>query len=563
MTHSLLRGIAALVCALAVGAPRIALAQPAEPDKIEKIEDDSPPPKQDAKPPEGDDIVETIDDTETGPRREKPREKREKKEKDEPKLDKFEFRGFTRLTVGAGLFSQRTAPFFAPTSERVGYDRGAVNGHGYVDFRYSRGKTFQAVLSGSLAYSAYLAEGRPGFDPPRGQAEFGRIEPVLREAYIGIYAGRFDLRLGQQRIVWGNSDGIAPNDILNARDLRNRLQLDSEMVHLPTLSARADLDLGLVVIGLVAQPFFVPDQFSLYGGNWSLVQPDSPRTYRKLFGVYAAGRDRTTIEDLQTLLVNSKTPKSALEGGSAGASMRFHFGKVDASFYYYYGFDRTPYVYLDPQLSSQLDLVDPNAVNGVVLDAFLQQLQRGSSLYGGPLVLKYYRRHHVGMDLQTSVGPFVLRMDAAFDSAMTFFARDTMNSVARPSAQGVLGIEYQTGDLNKVIVLEGFYQRLLGPEVPLVPVLDQANNGPLLFVEENNVGFSNLIRWVFFDHLIFEARSLISAKPVWYSVRPEIGYVNPSFTARLGFNIMDGEADTFGRYYRRNNTAYVTARYAF
>jgi hypothetical protein len=543
---------AVFACAIAIvlAASRTASAQ-----DVEKIEDTTTPPNK-----EGDDIVETIEDQ---PQATKPEPKPPEPKKEEPKPDKFEFRGFTRLTVAAGTITPYVAPEFAPAAERVGYDRGSIMQHGYVDFRYSRGKSFQAVLSGSLAYGAYLNESRPGPVQPENNVEFGRIEPVLREAYIGVYSGRFDLRLGQQRIVWGNSDGIAPNDILNARDLRNRMQLDTEMIHLPTLAARADIDLGLAVLGLVAQPFFVPDQFSLYGGNWSLVQPDAPRTYRRLFGLYAAGRDRTVVEDVQQALVTARVPKSVVKAGSFGGSLRFNFGKVDAAYYYYYGFDRTPFVYLDPQFAAQLDQFDPNAVNGAILDVFLQQLNSASASYGGPLVINYYRRHHVGADAATTVGPFVLRVDTAYDSAASFFAKDTLNSVARPQAQGVFGIEYQTGDLNKIILLETWYMRLLGPEVPLVPVLSQANDGPLLFVKEDNLGFSNLVRWTFFENLIVETRSFLGATPFWYMVRPEIGYVNTSFTARVGALLIEGRDDSFGRYYRRNNTVYVTARYAF
>ena len=41
----------------------------------------------------------------------------------------------------------------------------------------------------------------------------------LREGYIDIYLDKFDLRVGEQVIVWGRGDGVNPTDNLNPKDL--------------------------------------------------------------------------------------------------------------------------------------------------------------------------------------------------------------------------------------------------------------------------------------------------------------------------------------------------------
>ena len=64
--------------------------------------------------------------------------------------------------------------------------------------------------------------------------------------------------------------------------------------------------------------------------------------------------------------------------------------------------------------------------------------------------------------------------DAAFDSAKTFFTRDTLNSSLRPAAQEVLGLEYQTGNLSKLVGLEIWAIQIFDPEVRYVPSLDPA-----------------------------------------------------------------------------------------
>ena len=145
---------------------------------------------------------------------------------------------------------------------------------------------------------------------------------------------------------------------------------------------------------------------------------------------------------------------------------------------------------------------------------------------------------------------------------MTFYTRQNLNSVARPTAQAVVGAGYQRG-FGKVIILEASYLRLLGPEIPVVPVANQANDGPLLFVNDDNVGIANVVRWTFLENIVFEARSFLGIQPLSWVLRPEIGYATSSFTFRVGYLIIDGEGGSFGSYYRRNESLYVTTRYSF
>lgn len=511
------------------------------------------PGKDSESPPDNpdEDIVEVLDDSAPlGTTAHKP-------DITPPKNDKIEVRGFARATFAYGLSSEGASPRTADNFERVGYERASSVNQMYLDVRYTRNKWFQAVLSGSLAYSASLFEGRSG-EPSSDSRELTTVlvEPLLREAYLGFYTDRVDIRLGQQRIVWGNSDAVAPNDILNARDTRNRMQLDSEMVSIPTIAARADVDLGIAILGVVAQPFFVPDRTSIYGTNWSLIQPDAPHHMRKFFGTHGQGRDPGEIE---AGIARARASQAAFEGASIGASLRFHFGSFDASYYYHYGRDRSPFVYLDPAVAARLD--EPGTTSEQFAAIYAEQ-QKASKAYGGPFIVEAVRRHHVGTDLTTTAGPLVLRADAAFDTAMTFYTRDNLNSVARPTAQVVLGGEYQRG-FGKVIIVEGSYMRLLGPEIPIVPTPNQANDGPLLFVREDNLGVANVVRWTFFENIVAEARTFLGISPFSWVIRPEIGYANPNLTVRLGYLAIDGLAGSFGRYYRRNESVYITTRYSF
>lgn len=460
--------------------------------------------------------------------------------------DRFELRGFTRATVAVGLGAS-DAPRGAPWAERVGYERAQAVHQSFLSVRYLRGSSFQTFVSGSLAYGARLDEGGAAQGGAGRELRAKNVEPILREAYVGWFGQNVDVRFGQQRIAWGNSEAFTPNDVLNARDLRERLVFDPELVNLPTPAARLDWEIGSLTLGVVAQPFFVPDRVSLYGDNWSLVQPGAPRAHRRVFGLTAGDEDRTPI-------VDTRPPKSIADGGSIGTSLKFHSPKVDASFYWHWGLDRSPFVYLDPALEARMESADQAGLAAIAFEAAQRR---------GAFVVQYYRRHHVGFDASTSAGPFVLRADAAFDSAATYFARDTLQSIAKPSAQAVVGIERITGNTKKAIAIEAWYMRLFGPEVPIVPALDQGNKGPLLFVENDNVSIAALVRWPIFDEIVFETRALLGVRPLSYTVRPEIGWETSNFTLRLGALVLDGETGSAGGWYGRNDTAYVTARYTF
>jgi hypothetical protein len=249
---------------------------------------------------------------------------------------------------------------------------------------------------------------------------------------------------------------------------------------------------------------------------------------------------------------------------TAGASFRTHIGGIDMSYYLLSGYDHTPAIFVDPQFQNQLDQIDSTMLNGGVLDALLNTARASNTAIGGPIVVSYRRRSHLGMDAQTSIGSFVLRTDLAYDSAKTFYLSDSLNSVIRPTTQEVVGIEYQTGNFKRVITLEGWAMQVLTPSVAYVNILPATPNGPLLWYQDQNYGVANLIRWSFFDDdWVFEMRSSVGAQPFWYLFRPEFGWDSSSLTIRAGFMGIGGDAGSLGYYYRRNSTAYLTTRLSF
>src|SRR6188768_2307798 len=160
--------------------------------------------------------------------------------------ERFELHGWARQTLELGL--AKRAPDSSDTdATAVPYDQLAARSQLFIRARYSRARWFEANVSGVISYS--LLETAPAhadttFNGFNGESVRGVVEPRLYEAFIGLYGPGLDVRIGQQRLTWGNAEFLSPNDVMNARDLRDPFLSEAELRHIPTLMVRADWDLG-------------------------------------------------------------------------------------------------------------------------------------------------------------------------------------------------------------------------------------------------------------------------------------------------------------------------------
>ncbi len=72
-----------------------------------------------------------------------------------------------------------------------------------------------------------------------------------------------------------------------------------------------------------------------------------------------------------------------------------------------------------------------------------------------------------------------------------------------------------------------------------------------------------VVRWLFAEHFIVDARSQVGIVPFSFLTRVEGGWQTPGATVRLGFSGLGGEAGSLGNYFRRNTTVYATTRISF
>lgn len=67
-----------------------------------------------------------------------------------------------------------------------------------------------------------------------------RFNIYLRENYLDVSAGNWDYRLGKQHVVWGEMVGLFFADVVSARDMREFILPEFDMMRVPQWAARAE-----------------------------------------------------------------------------------------------------------------------------------------------------------------------------------------------------------------------------------------------------------------------------------------------------------------------------------
>jgi hypothetical protein len=509
----------------------------AEPPAPAAVEPPAPPAAE-----QTDEVVETIQD-EAPPRALPPAEATSPPAAPPPpeSPDQFAVSGWAReeldLTTGEAPVQP---PYLA-----VPHDRFISRTMGFVRFRYARRQAFELNASSSLRYG-YFVNDSGGGAPDRFEAR-GSFEPVIHELYAGFFSRKTDLRIGQQRVAWGRADVQSPNDVLNARDLRDPFSTESEVTNIPTPLVRLDADLGRATLEGVWAPVFVPDRFDLYGSNWALVQPNSPLAIRGLMRSLSSLVDRSLLDQFNRLVQQSRLPSASLGNMSAGAKLATTLASVDLDAYYYFGFDRTPLLAIDPGFAATLNQIDFSRATAADFGPFFSAIQAGAS----PMTFEYVRTHHVGLDAGTVIGPVGLRIDAGYDTNHVLYRRD-LSGVQTRASQTTLSLEYQTGDVRKVFLVEGSV--LFFPDAP---------SGALLFVDRTTLNAAALVRYPIFMRFDAEVRVIATREPASIAVRPQLAWkVTDAFSLAAGGLWLAGDAAGIGGYFKQNSDVHLIAKYS-
>ena len=467
------------------------------------------------------------------------------------KKTRFQASGYVRqsLELVYGEFAQQAGDSAPPTIWRdVFVSRTQL----MLRASYVEERHFEATVSGLLSYTAHVAKRAPYYSQGVVDLVRGEVEPELREAYLGFFWPAVELRVGQQRVAWGRADFQSPNDVINARDLRDPFLTETELRYLPTPVMRASVSGGAVTFETVASPFFVPDRFDVVGSNWSAIQIRSPLPYQAFVSSAGGLVDDSVEPDLIRLFRQTARPKDNGKGAAIGARLSANLSGTDLDAYYHYGYDSLPYVQVDPGFAqyATASIEDFRTPGGSKFAPVLDLLDEGVK----PISAHYIRRHHAGFDVASVLGSFVLRLDAAYESKRVFYKMD-LTSFAVPTVLGVAGIEYQTGNIDDVLLVEVLAARMLDAPPP---------DTDILAYERNTAAVAGTLRWGMGEEWGIDLRALVGLVPRSYALQPALRFKpNDSFTLRLGALILSGEENSFGWYFGDNDSAFVQLKWAF
>lgn len=173
-------------------------------------------------------------------------------------------------------------------------------------------------LSGRLTYDAVFDVEDDIY--PAAVREDQRFEATLRETYIDISAGDWDFRLGRQHIVWGEMVGLFFADVVSAKDLREFILPDFDLLRIPQWAARAEYFAGDFHAEAILIPVMTYDEIGKPGAEF----------YPGLFP--APPGFAMTVD-------NEETPADSLSNMGYGLRVSYLHDGWDGSLFYYSSMD--------------------------------------------------------------------------------------------------------------------------------------------------------------------------------------------------------------------------------
>ena len=479
---------------------------------------------------------------------------------DEPANDES-IGGDVVVDSGTGLFEDSIAGTDSAGPDGSVRAAAAQKGWGFDLDGYVRGDVFVGktpkfsqgeikAAYGELALKARVSKERFGDAYGEARLRFGQqgdrraLIVDLREAYVDLFLGPLDLRLGQQIVVWGRADALNPTNNLTPVDWRVRSPLEDDR-RVGNVGARMFLNFAPVRIEGVWMPLYSPIEYP----------PFEP------------------VEHVE--IAASDFPKPYLNNGIYAGRVHLELPKFEMSGSYLFGHALLP--------GLTLASFDVGMAAQERLDAE-QSLVR--------VARKAYQHHVAGFDFSTAIGEIIaIRGEAAYRHPVDH--QDDIHA-ARPDLQYVLGLDRAVGPVTIIGQYMGRYvfdwQRDDGPMTPVDPTSLTMFEPPLTDIQEgvilnslnaeiasrNQTLFSQLARvqhlvtarleWLtLHDTLSVSALGMVNFTTWEWLIYPKVGYqISDHMSAYVGGEIYMGPDGTLlGWIDEILSAGYAELRFAF
>jgi len=397
--------------------------------------------------------------------------------------------------------------------ELAGY---SYNGPGH----WSRGVTrLQLVAQGEFAAGIkWKASGRVDADPvyflsnvyPDPVKRDQRVDFFYRENYLDFSAGGWDYRLGAQQIVWGEVIGLFFADVVSARDLREFLLPDFDIIRIPQWAARAEYTAHDAHVELVWIPVPTFDRIGKPGSEFYPVPLPLPLP-----------------QDLASLFKDPERPGRSLNNSNYGIRANTLVSGWDLSAFYYRSFSTSPTFYRVPG-------------DGPAQPFVFQP--------------RYDRIWQVGGTLGKDLGPAVLRAEGVYTHGQNFTVADITASpseVERQTLDWIASLEWAFPRDTRVNV-QMFERRYFGGSAGALAIPNDGIGGSLFASTKLSNTLEPQILWV---RNLRDGGGLIRPRLNWTAAR--------NVLVSFGVDIFTGPVNSyFGRYNDRDRV-YAEVRLDF
>jgi len=342
---------------------------------------------------------------------------------------------------------------------------------------------------------------------PQDVEHDARANFFLRENYLDFEAGDWDVRVGRQHIVWGEMVGLFFADVVSAKDLREFILPDFDILRIPQWAARAEYFKNDFHAEFVWIPVPSYNEIGKPGAEFFPAVPSPPPGFATLFD-------------------NEQIPKRTLDHTNFGARLSWLKDGWDMSGFYYGSLDAMPTFY--------------RQIVTAPVPAFVYQA-------------RHDRINQWGATLAKDFGPAVFKMETVYTHGRRYsvLRPDDDDGVVKQNALDIVGgLDFTWPSdtrLNAQLFVRTFF-----------------NHDPDIVPKRNEPGMSLLLNQKFGERFEAEVLWITSLVRNDWMLRPHFGWnFARNWRLRFGVDIFDGPPlGLFGQFANRDRV-FTEVRYDF
>jgi len=340
---------------------------------------------------------------------------------------------------------------------------------------------------------------------PHAVARDQRANFLLRENYLDIGAGDWDFRLGRQHVVWGEMVGLFFADVVSARDMRQFILPEFDILRIPQWAARAE--------------YFKDDFHAEF--LWIPVA-----SYDEIGKPYSEFFAHTLVPPGSAVFRNEKRPTRNLSHTNYGLRLSVLREGWDLAAFAYSSMNTAPTFYRQMVSAPQ-----PTPVYQA----------------------RHERIEQFGATLGKDLGRVVIKAEAVYTRGQRYEVKDFSDAdgvVRQNTLNWILGLDY-TELADTRINLQLFQSHVMDHNSAIIP-------------DRNENGVSVLLNRKFGDRLEAQALWIASLNRTDWLLRPRILWnFEKNWRLAFGADWFKGPASGFFGRYDRKDRVYTELRYSF